>query len=214
MKKYLYVCVILFISVGLYAQSSDIPLSDFIKNNNASFRQQSPGGTSSSTFSFFIHYKTFDNCTFNTNNYFGLKLKVIGNDGTDECPFFKGEPSPLSPNTIRWGPIKFKHGVAYTITEDFAILPEDNPYCFKSDSVILECPLLLPHCCFDFDCCDCAQFEGEYEGMWLLFSPFGIPSQSSSVFLLDHVSDVTAPLYPVVPNALQNGYQGCKCCTW
>lgn len=202
--KYLSILLILFISIEIYSQSD---------NDNASIRTTSTSTQTSSTYRYYWQYTGFDECTYNSNSWFALNVKIYFDDGTVLCETLMGNQmnEPNVVNGIEWGPFTMEHNVGFTIFTEFSLLHPIINFCGELPS---GCEESLVNCCYSFDCCDCTEFEDVYEGMWYdnISAEVGTLEPSTAEFV--HRFGIEQAFYPPAPNHI--GYQlgGCTCCTF
>lgn len=204
--KYLYIFLLICISLELHAQSS----------NNTALPRAASSGTESSTFQFYKVLHSFDDCTFNSNNWITLKMTAVLEDGTVICRTFFSPGNyndPDFPNAFEWGPLDIPRDTdSFVVTAEFSILPSLDPSCGSDGLFILNCNRPLPKCCFEYDCCDCGHFEDVSEGMWIFGN--GQQYQPPAGNRLTVVSSAIPSFYPPAPNHIGYHLGGCTCCTF
>ena len=174
---------------------------------------------SSASVNFRIGLVNFDDCTYEASKsgdiVFRAKITLVKNDGTTTCVI--NEPIDHKDilttgigNVITILEIPATVGEEIRAFISLVAYPKDSPNCYGE---VINCNSPLPLCCFDFTCCDCAQWDGTLlEGFWYSGQSTNvIPSQNSYSYYFNMT--FVYPPYAPYPNYASNSFdKGCNCC--
>ncbi|MEM1320873.1 MAG: hypothetical protein AAGG75_11490 [Bacteroidota bacterium] len=158
-----------------------------------------------------------DDCTYLASEreeiIIRARIRIFRSNGEVLCAI--SEPIDHQDNTfgnsIIFPGATLNQGENVTIRYDFVAYPPESPTCFGP---ALSCGSSLTKCCFEFECCDCGQWNGVLlEGFW--YESTATTMVPEEVDTYTFLSDLT-PIYPPnipSPNTTSDPFEGgCECC--
>ncbi|MEM1320871.1 MAG: hypothetical protein AAGG75_11480 [Bacteroidota bacterium] len=158
-----------------------------------------------------------DDCTFTASRngeiVIQVRLRIFRGNGEIICSIsgpIAHQDNTFS-NSIVFPGVTLTQGENISIRYDFVAYPPESPTCFGP---ALSCDDPLPKCCFDFECCDCGQWNGVLlEGFW--FSSDVVTTVPEGVDTYTFIAGLASIYPPFVPspNTTSDPFEGgCECC--